>query len=67
MNALLAQDNVQLKHDVAEVKEARILSKEVDFEEFSAMYPDDASCMKFLADVKWHNGYSCRKCGHAYL
>jgi two-component system, sensor histidine kinase LadS len=67
MNALLARDNVQLKHDVAEVKEARILSKEVDFEEFSAMYPDDASCMKFLADVKWHNGYSCRKCGHAYF
>lgn len=66
MNTLLTRDNVQLKHDVAEVKEARILSKEVDFEEFSAMYPDDASCMKFLADVKWHNGYVCRKCGHAF-
>jgi len=65
MNALLARDNIQLKHDVAEVKEARILSKEVDFEEFSAMYPDDESCMKFLADIKWHNGYSCRRCGHA--
>jgi len=66
MNALLARDNVRLKHDVAEVKEARILSKEVDFEEFSGMYPDDESCMKFLANVKWHNGYSCRKCGHTY-
>lgn len=66
MNALLARDNVQLKHDVAEVKEARILSKEVDFEEFSAMYPNDESCMKFLAEVKWHDGYACRKCGHAY-
>lgn len=64
MNALLAQDNDQLKHDVAEVKEARILSKEVDFEEFSAMYPDDESCLKFLADIKWHNGYACRKCKH---
>jgi two-component system, sensor histidine kinase LadS len=66
MNALLSRDNVRLKHDVAEVQEARILSKEVDFEEFSAMYPDDEHCMKFLADVKWHNGYSCRKCGHAH-
>jgi ribosomal protein L37E len=66
MNALLARDNVQLKHDVAEVKEARILSKEVDFEEFSAMYPDDDSCLKFLADVKWHEHYACRKCGHLY-
>ncbi|MBT1687467.1 7TM diverse intracellular signaling domain-containing protein [Dawidia soli] len=65
MNILLARDNDQLKHDVAEVKEARILSKEVDFEEFSAMYPDDDSCLKFLADIKWHNDYACRKCGHA--
>jgi len=66
MNALLARDNVQLKHDVAEVKEARILSKEVDFKEFSAMYPNDDSCLKFLADVKWHDRYACRKCGHLY-
>lgn len=65
MNALLAKDNIQLKHDVAEVKEARILSKEVDFEEFSAMYPDDESCLKFLADIKWHNGYACHKCNHS--
>jgi len=64
MNALLTKDNVRLQHDVAEVKEARILSREVDFEEFSAMYPDDESCLKFLADIKWHNGYACRKCNH---
>lgn len=66
MNALLARDNVQLKHDVAEVKEARILSKEVNFEEFSAMYPDDESCLKFLAHIKWNGKYMCRKCGHEH-
>lgn len=65
MNALLSKDNVQLKHDVAEVKEARILSKDVDFEEFSAMYPDDDSCLKFLAEVKWPHGFVCRKCRHS--
>lgn len=64
MNALLAQDNIQLKHDVEVVTEARILSRDVDFEEFSAMYPDDASCLKFLAEIKWHVGYACVKCGH---
>ncbi len=65
MNALLSRDNDQLKHDVAEVKEARILSKDVDFEEFSAMYPDDASCLKLLADRKWLYEYHCRKCNHS--
>lgn len=64
MNALLERDNDQLKHDVAEVKEARVLSKDVDFEEFSAIYPDDASCLKFLAERKWHHDFSCRKCNH---
>lgn len=64
MNALLARDNVQLKHDVAEVKEARILSKEVDFTEFSTIYPDDDSCLKFLADIKWGNGFLCSRCSH---
>ena len=64
MNALLAQDNIQLKHDVEVVTEARILSRDVDFEEFSAMYPDDDSCLKFLAHIKWQAGYACSKCGH---
>lgn len=64
MNALLRHDNIQLQHDVAEVKEARILSKEVDFEEFSAMYPDDNSCLKFIADIKWQSDYACHRCRH---
>jgi two-component system, sensor histidine kinase LadS len=65
MNALLAQDNIQLKHDVEVVTEARILSKDVGFEEFSSMYPDDESCMKFLAHIKWQNGFSCTRCSHS--
>lgn len=62
INVLLERDNVKLQHDVAEVKEARVLSKEVDYEEFSAMHPNEESWMKFLADVKWSDHYACRKC-----
>lgn len=64
MNALLAEDNIQLKHDVEVVTEARILSRDVDFEEFSLMYPDDDSCLRFLADIKWQHGYTCSRCSH---
>ncbi len=64
MNALLARDNVLLKQNVVKVTEARILSKEVDFKEFSAQYPDDMKCLKFLADMKWRDHYACRRCGH---
>lgn len=56
--------NTDLRLDLQHVQEARILSKEVDFGEFSQIYPDKDSCLSFLADLKWTNGYQCRRCGH---
>lgn len=64
MNALLSQDNMQLKQNVEAVTEARLLARDVDFEEFSAMYPNDESCLKFLAHIKWHAGFRCSRCNH---
>jgi hypothetical protein len=32
--------------------------------DFVKLYPDDDSCLKALADVKWANGFICRHCGH---
>ncbi|MND51719.1 7TM diverse intracellular signaling [compost metagenome] len=65
MNQLLAKDNVQLKEDVAKVTEARIMLKNVDFEEFSKLYPDNDSCLRFLAELKWKKGYECQRCEHS--
>lgn len=64
MNVLLAQDNKALHTNVEKVTHARVMSAEMDFEEFSKIYPDKETCHKFLADLKWKNGYSCRKCKH---
>ncbi len=64
MNALLEQDNKELQTNVEKVSRARVLSAPVDFEEFSRIYPDKESCFRFLAELKWSQGYSCRKCGH---
>lgn len=63
INAFLAQDNEKLQQDISEVREARALSKEVSFEEFADIYQDGEGWTKFLAELKWQNGYSCRKCG----
>jgi hypothetical protein len=46
------------------VSEARVLRKEVDFEEFRAQYPDEETCYAFLDGLKWAGGYACKKCGH---
>ena len=72
MNVLLEQDNTILHHDIEKISHDRVMSTEVDFEEFSRIYPDRETCFKFLSDLKWEKGYACRKCenthyGHGHL
>jgi two-component system, sensor histidine kinase LadS len=68
MNALLERDNDQLQSNVKRVSQARALSAPMDFEEFSKIYPDKEACYQFLSDLKWKEGYQCRKCeGESYF
>lgn len=62
MNVLLERDNTLLQNDIEKMMHDRVMSAEVDFEEFSKAYPDRETCFKFLADLKWERSYNCRKC-----
>jgi hypothetical protein len=64
MNLLLQSDNIQLKTNIEKVTDARALSTELSFEEFSAKYPDQETCYKFLSELKWSNGYECSRCNN---
>ncbi|MBS7566879.1 chromosome partitioning protein ParA [Mucilaginibacter sp. Bleaf8] len=64
MNVLLEKDNISLQTSIEKVTHDRVMSAEVDYEEFSKIYPDREACFKFLADLKWEHGYACRKCNH---
>lgn len=66
MNVLLEKDNIILHNDIEKVTHDRVMSAEVDFEEFSRIYPDRETCFKFLADLKWETGYACRKCSNTH-
>lgn len=35
-----------------------------DILEFTDRFKDDLCCLQYLAEIKWENGYSCKKCGH---
>jgi hypothetical protein len=63
-SAAIEKLNTDLQRDLQEAKTARVLSKEVNFGEFSQIYPDKDACLVYLANLKWANGYQCRKCGH---
>src|SRR5260221_6420339 len=66
MNLLLEKDNQELQSGFEKVTRDRIMSAGVDFEEFSTIYPDADSCHKFLANLKWNNGYKCHKCSSTH-
>jgi hypothetical protein len=66
INILLEKDNVTLHTNIEKVTHDRIMSTEVDFEEFSRIYPDRETCFKFLSDLKWEKGYTCRKCDNLH-
>ncbi|WP_082684956.1 7TM diverse intracellular signaling domain-containing protein [Hymenobacter sedentarius] len=64
-SAAIEKLNGDLSRDLHAEKAARIEAREVDFGEFSQIYPDKGACLRYLADLKWANGgYRCRKCGH---
>ncbi|ADY53182.1 Diverse 7TM receptor transmembrane region [Pseudopedobacter saltans DSM 12145] len=64
MNELLSIDNTELKKNITEVTEARVMSKILSYEEFIKIYPDNETCVKFLHELKEQRGFKCRKCNH---
>jgi hypothetical protein len=64
MNARLDLDNWKLKKSIIEEKESRIKFKEISFEEFKQVYPNENICFQFLEELKWEKGYTCKRCGN---
>jgi len=64
MNQLLTNDNKSLQTNIERITDDRVLSKELDFEEFQSKYSDKETCYKFLSELKWDDTYHCIKCGH---
>lgn len=63
-NCILQKDNQKLEKNVKDLMTARVMKKQVSFDEFKKIYPDENSCLNFLTQLKWGNGYQCGKCGH---
>ena len=41
-----------------------IFTKEVSEETVEKLFVSDEKCLEFLADLKWADGFTCRKCGN---
>jgi hypothetical protein len=64
MNIKLDVDNWQLKQKVQEEVKARLSDEELSTDKFKELFPDEASCLRYLENIKWHDGFICKKCGH---
>lgn len=62
INNQLTDVNLKLKQDLSINETDKILRKMVSFEEFRNIFPDEEACNKFLYDLKWSEGYWCRRC-----
>lgn len=43
---------------------SRIFKTDPDARKLDELFRDDNKCLEFLAEVKWKDGYICRKCGN---
>jgi hypothetical protein len=41
-----------------------IFKKELSPEQLDELFQSDEKCLEFLADLKWSEGFVCRKCGN---
>ncbi len=64
VNSKLDYDNWHLQKDLKEETKSRILLEKVSYEEYCKIFPTDFSCFKYLEEVKWQEGYICKKCSN---
>ena len=63
MNSQLDIDNWNLKKQVKSETRSRILIEKVSYEEFLSIFINDHVCLQYLENLKWEDGYTCKKCG----
>jgi predicted DNA-binding ribbon-helix-helix protein len=34
------------------------------YDDFKKIFPDSSACLRYLEQVKWENGFSCKACEH---
>lgn len=65
MNEQLDLSNYNLKKENKKVKEKSIVGVPLSLSEVQEIYPNQVSCLHFLENLKWKEGFSCRKCSNS--
>jgi hypothetical protein len=63
-NVGLDIDKRKLQENVKDPDPANVLMKNVAPDEFNKIFPDEDSCFRYLADMKWKDNYQCKRCSN---
>ncbi|MBO6761092.1 MAG: transposase, partial [Roseivirga sp.] len=64
INSKLDLDNWKLKNNIKEILQDRLINKNLSYEQFQKIFPDQPTCYRFLEKLKWGDGYHCAKCSN---
>ena len=64
INTMLKSQNDDLKENITEIESATVTNKQIGKSEFNSIYPNESACLRYLHDLKWGNGFKCKKCNH---
>lgn len=62
INSKLDLDNWKLRNDIKDILQDRLINKNLNYEKFREIFPNELACNKFLEKLKWNRGYECIKC-----
>lgn len=63
INSLLKNDNQKLQKNLKDHAIQRFENQLLSYEEFNNLFPDENTCQKYIADMKWTKRPLCSKCG----
>ncbi|MFN3405315.1 MAG: 7TM diverse intracellular signaling domain-containing protein [Cytophagaceae bacterium] len=59
----LDKQNWSLNKELRSDRITLMWGKNISFSEFTRSFPAEDHVLRFIADLKWEDGYSCKKCG----
>ena len=62
MNEQLDLKNYKLEKEAVSFSKDRLTGKIVSYDEFLKIFSSVPACNAFIADAKWANGFTCKKC-----
>lgn len=63
ISSTLDKQNWSLNQELSSDRIKLMWGKKITFEEFTKTFPADKNVLRFIADLKWQEGYTCKKCG----